>query len=105
MARAKDAFVHQYGPWALIAGGAEGLGLAFAEALAAQGLSVFLIDKQKEALAKSVAMLAEKYPVSVRGLELDLSKHEALSLIEKETQGFEIGTLVYSAAFVPRGDF
>ena len=35
-------FSEQYGPWALIAGGSEGIGRCFAEQLAAEGINLVL---------------------------------------------------------------
>ncbi|GAB4398820.1 MAG: hypothetical protein OHK0053_18100 [Microscillaceae bacterium] len=103
--KAESAFLHRFGPWALVAGGAEGLGLAFAEALAARGLAIFLIDKQSEALEKALAGLAHKYQVPTKGLSLDINQPDCLDIIQKASEGLVVGTLVYSAAFVPKGNF
>ena len=36
----------QYGPWVIIAGGSEGIGRAFAQQLAAQGLNLLLLARK-----------------------------------------------------------
>ena len=39
-------FAKRYGPWAVIAGGSEGIGSAFADRLANQGLKLLLPGSQ-----------------------------------------------------------
>lgn len=39
-------FVKRYGPWAVVAGGSEGIGSAFADRLANQGLKLLLIARK-----------------------------------------------------------
>src|SRR5512144_2071398 len=46
-------FSHRYGPWALVAGAAVGLGAEWARQLAAQGLDVVLIDRDAAPLEKT----------------------------------------------------
>jgi short-subunit dehydrogenase len=41
----KNDFSDRYGPWALVAGGSQGLGAAFAEELAGKGLNLLLIAR------------------------------------------------------------
>lgn len=43
-------FKYKYGPWALVAGASEGLGAAYAEALAKRGLNLVLIARRSEKL-------------------------------------------------------
>ena len=38
--------LQKYGPWALVAGAAEGLGFAFVEQAAGMGLNVVMVDNQ-----------------------------------------------------------
>jgi len=45
-------FAHRYGPWALIAGGSEGVGAAFAHKLAAKGLNLVLLARKPGPLAE-----------------------------------------------------
>ncbi len=56
--KATHTFASQYGPWALVAGGSEGLGEAFAHELAARGLKLILVARRKDVLDKAAARLA-----------------------------------------------
>ena len=52
-------FAARYGPWALIAGASDGVGAAFAEALAQRGLDVVLLARRQAALDQVAAGIAE----------------------------------------------
>jgi short-subunit dehydrogenase len=48
-----EKFRAKYGPWALVAGGSQGIGLAFSRELARRGLSLILVARNKERLERS----------------------------------------------------
>jgi short-subunit dehydrogenase len=98
-------FCHVYGPWALVAGASEGLGAAFAQALAGRGLNLVLVARRSELLEQVASRLSGLYSIQVRILSLDLSQPEAASQIVRETQSLEVGLLVYNAAFSAVGPF
>ncbi|MGB8215404.1 MAG: SDR family NAD(P)-dependent oxidoreductase [Anaerolineales bacterium] len=98
-------FLHKYGPWALVAGASEGLGAAFAEALAERGLNLVLVARRSELLEQVAGRLSGRYSIQARCLCLDLSQAEAASQIVRETQALEVGLLVYNAAFSAVGPF
>jgi short-subunit dehydrogenase len=94
-----------YGPWALVAGGAQGIGEAFARFAAAQGINVAVIDNNGAALSALLPALEAGHGVETLGLELDLS---APDLLERVTAGLgnrDIGLLVYNAAVADVGPF
>ncbi len=99
------SFVSQYGPWALIAGGAQGIGAGFARAFAAQGLNVAVIDNLAEALDDFLPGLASEHGVETLGLCLDLAQPDLLERIVDGLEGREIGMLVYNAAIADFGPF
>jgi short-subunit dehydrogenase len=98
-------FRQKYGPWALVAGASEGLGAAYAEALATRGLDLVLVARRLELLQTLAARLTGAYGVQVRLLQLDLAQPDAASQIARETQSLEVGLLVYNAAFSAVGAF
>ena len=76
-----EKFLQSYGPWALVAGASEGLGAAYAEALARRGLNLVLVARRLELLQALAARLTEQCGINVRCLPLDLSQREAAGLI------------------------
>jgi short-subunit dehydrogenase len=52
------AFRARYGPWSVVAGAAEGLGAAWAAALARRGLDLVLVDRRDDLLAIAAPALA-----------------------------------------------
>lgn len=97
-------FKNKYGPWALVAGASEGLGGAFAEQLAQLGLNLILVARRSDPLHALSAHLQEKYGVQIVVQSLDLSDFEATKQFVS-TLDFEIGLLVYNAAYAPIGYF
>ena len=98
-------FRQSYGPWGVVAGASEGLGAAYAEALAGRGLNLLLVARRLELLDQLATRLNEKYAIQVRTQALDLSRPEAAGQIARETEALEIGLLVYNAAYSAVGPF
>ena len=92
-----DSDLQQYGPWALIAGGSEGIGLCFAEQLAAAGINLLLLARRDEPLQAASAHLQNTYPVEVRTRALDLTSPDLEQQLTAITDDLEIGLLVYNA--------
>jgi short-subunit dehydrogenase len=85
-----------YGPWAVIAGGSEGVGAAFASLLADAGINLVLLARKPEPLEETAAAALAK-GVQVRTLSVDLTSPLALIGIRAVTDGLEVGLLVYNA--------
>ncbi|MER7078013.1 hypothetical protein SAMN02982929_00011 [Saccharopolyspora kobensis] len=85
-----------YGPWAVIAGGSEGVGAAFADQLADAGINLVLIARKPGPLADTAARVRDK-GVEVRTLELDLLAPEALRTIRSVTDDLDVGLLIFNA--------
>ncbi|GAB3264070.1 SDR family NAD(P)-dependent oxidoreductase [Nocardioides dilutus] len=88
--------VTKYGPWAVIAGGSEGVGRSFATQLAEAGLDLVLIARKPVALEET-AELCRAYGVRVRPLALDLTAPDAVERVIDEVEDVEVGLLVYNA--------
>ena len=105
----KLKFREKYGPYALVAGGSDGLGAAYAEALAQRGLNLVLMAREKKRLEAAANRLKEKYSIDVITFAVDLADYEKVkSLIAGlglKAAKVSIGLLVYNAAFAPIGLF
>jgi len=86
----------QYGPWALIAGGSEGIGLAFARQLAAAGVNLLLLARREQPLDAARRALAD-FPVTVRTHAMDLTAADMARQLAGITAGLEIGLAIYNA--------
>ncbi len=98
---AAASFGDRYGPWALVAGASEGVGLAYARALAERGVNVVLLSRRESVLDEVASEIRRRHGVEVRTLAVDLSRDDATSRIVDSTGDLEIGTLVYCAGADP----
>lgn len=85
-----------YGPWAVIAGGSEGVGASFADQLADAGFHLVLIARRPGPLEET-ARTAREHGVEVRTLALDLTEADSVRRIKEATADLEVGLLVYNA--------
>ncbi len=86
----------RYGPWAVIAGGSEGVGSEFARQLASAGLNLVLIAR-KSAPLEETADSCRVSGVEVRTLALDLVAPDTVAQIATATSDIETGLLIYNA--------
>lgn len=95
----------KYGTTALVAGASEGLGAAYANALASSGCDLVLIARRKEALENTASLLREKFNVRVGTLSVDLSQTSAAEQVIQLTREQEVNFFVYNAALSHIGPF
>lgn len=93
----KNDLYKAYGPWAVIAGGSEGIGLCFAKQLATAGLNLVLLARRPEPLDAARRELCEAYPVEVRTHTLDLTAENLQGQLQEIANGLEIGLMIYNA--------
>lgn len=98
-------FAAQYGPWALVAGASEGIGGAWADYAASQGLSVAIVARDPDKLEKKRHELVERFGVEVLAVSQDLGAADAVENIVAAVADREIGLLVYNAALATVGGF
>ena len=101
----KSKFKEKYGSWALIAGGSQGIGEAFAIALAKRGLNLVLIARRIEPLKELASEIQSSYAVEVKCISLDLSRDDIVAKIEEELDSLAIDIVVYNAAIIPIGHY
>jgi len=92
-------FSQRYGPWAVVAGASEGLGLAFAESIARRGVHVLLVARRAAVLNDAAESLQERYGVEADALSLDLSEPDCAERIIEGMGKREVGLVVYNAAY------
>jgi len=100
-ARGAEAFAQRYGPWAIVAGASEGIGAAFARALAGRGLDLVLVARRPEPLAA----LAAELPARTVTVAADLATAEGIAAVRAATEALEVGLVVANAAYSPSGPF
>jgi short-subunit dehydrogenase len=88
--------IGKYGPWALVIGGSEGVGAAFARLLAADGFKLVLVARKPAPLEELAAELRGA-GAEVRILSADLSQPDVLDRVRAVTDDIEVGLLIYNA--------
>jgi hypothetical protein len=93
-----DAFRSKYGPFAIVAGSAVGLGAEYSRQIAALGVNLVMIDRDPGSLAATADAIRKEHGVDVKTLEVDLARADIGERVLAATSGLEIGLLVYNAA-------
>lgn len=100
----RRTFASKYGPWAVVAGASEGLGAAFATALAEHGLHVLLLARREAHLQAVAERLRASTNAQVRTEVCDLARADLAGALEAMTSDLDVGLAVYNAAHAPIGD-
>ena len=103
MSAGASQLAHRYGPWAVVTGASDGIGLAFAQHLAASGLNLVLVARREAKLELLAAELQHKHGVQCRVLSADLSDLEAVHRVADATSDLDVGLLVAAAGFGTSG--
>jgi len=95
------------GKWALITGASSGLGLEFADLLAAQKVNLVLAARRQEPMEKLASDLRRKYGVDVLVEAIDLASPGAASRLKSslDARSVAIDVLVNNAGYGLHGDF
>ena len=102
---AAAAFSERYGPWALVAGAGEGIGQAFARALAARGLDLILVDLDAAKADRLADRLARDHGRRCLAVPLDLGGDGLLAGLDAAVGDRDVGLVVYNAARSSIGPF
>lgn len=93
-----DSFRSRYGPYALVAGAAVGLGVEYSRQLAARGVALVMLDRDAAPLAAAAASIRAAHGVEVHELVADLGHPDVVATVTAGLAGREVGLLVYNAA-------
>ena len=89
--------VDRYGPWALVTGGSEGTGAAFARRLAAEGVNCILVARRAAPLAALAEDIRATTRVECVTAAVDLTAADALERIVAAVGTREVGLFVANA--------
>ncbi|KAL6781983.1 hypothetical protein ACKKBF_B10185 [Auxenochlorella protothecoides x Auxenochlorella symbiontica] len=91
--------LRQYGEWAVVTGATDGIGKAYAEALAKQRLRLVLISRTASRLEEEAKAITDKFGVEVRVVAADLTSTDpaVFSRIQEALKPLDVGILVNNA--------
>ena len=89
----------KYGEWGIILGATEGVGKAFAEKIASEGMSVVLGGRREEKLHELGKEISAKYGVDHKVIRADFSQSGCTDQIFAETKDLDMGFMSYVACF------
>ena len=92
-----EATREKYGPWAVVAGGSDGTGEAYARHLASAGINVMLVARRAEVLDALAASLRADYGVETRTLVQDLMEPDAARNMLDAASDLDVGIYVSNA--------
>jgi short-subunit dehydrogenase len=93
----ENRFADRYGRWAVIAGGSDGIGAAFAWEVARRGLDVALIARREDTLAGLAERLRAETAAQVRTISLDLTRPDVGEAVAAATADLEVGLFIHNA--------
>jgi short-subunit dehydrogenase len=91
----------RYGPWALVAGGSEGVGAAFAEQLGEAGINLVLVARSGGPLLETAQRVHVTTGVEVVTVAADLTTASGLDSVLAACRTREVGLVVWNAGANP----
>ena len=86
----KEDFVSKYGEWGLVTGCTQGIGREYARELAARGMNVVLVSRNKETLGLLSREIEEKFHVKTEVVVVDFTEPRAVETVVKEVAKLKI---------------
>ena len=102
------AFADRYGPRALVAGGATGMGAEYCRQIAAMGIDLLILDRDEaglDATANELRSAGDAVDVVTAVVDLAQPFERLLGEVQRVVGDLEIGLLVANAAWSPVGRF
>ena len=96
---------NKYGTKALVTGGSSGMGKAFANELAKQGIEPILIARSIDKLKETAKAIFEEHNVKPQIFSVDLSDENAINKFLSEIENQSIGLLIHCAGMENNGSF
>ncbi|CAL8330965.1 unnamed protein product [Arctogadus glacialis] len=95
------SFLRSMGEWAVVTGGSEGIGRAYAFELARHGMNVIILSRSKDKLERTAKEIEEETGKRVKVLVADFSRDDVYREIEDNLKDLEIGVLVNNVGILP----
>ncbi len=95
----------RYGPWAVVTGASDGIGLAIARELASEGLDIVLVARRGDVLRDLAAELSQKHGTTALVVACDLATDTGISALRAASEPLDVALLVASAGFGTAGRF
>lgn len=91
--------------WAVVTGASSGLGVAFAERIAAEGVGVVLVARREDKLTEVAADLHRRFGIDTEVVATDLGTTEGVNRVIAAMETRELAYLVNNAGFGTLGAF
>ena len=101
---ADAGFAARYGRWALVIGGSDGLGAAFARLCAASGLNCLIVARRLPVLDELAAELRRDFGVQTRTASIDLAEADAPEALAKAAADLDLGLIIFNAGAEASGN-
>lgn len=95
----------RFGGWAVVTGASSGIGRAFAEAFAREGLPVVLAARRVDRLREVARAIEERHGVATRVECIDLASADGAARLADAVADLDVGVLVANAGFGDAGRF
>ncbi|XP_078253105.1 17-beta-hydroxysteroid dehydrogenase type 3 [Rhinoraja longicauda] len=89
-----DSFFVSMGEWAVVTGGTDGIGKAYAHELAKRGLNIVLISRSYEKLQKVADEIEQVTGRNVKIIQANFCNTDIYQHIEENLKGLEVGILI-----------
>lgn len=89
----------KYGEWGIILGATEGVGKAFCEKIAANGMNVVMVGRREEMLKNLGKEIENKYNVKTLVIVADFANPTSVENIFQQTKDLDMGFMSYVACF------
>uniref|UniRef100_A0A8C2KGZ4 Hydroxysteroid (17-beta) dehydrogenase 3 n=1 Tax=Cyprinus carpio TaxID=7962 RepID=A0A8C2KGZ4_CYPCA len=96
-----ETFFTALGKWAVVTGGSDGIGRAYAEELSKLGMSVIIISRNQEKLDRAARKIELTTGQEVKVIAADFTKDDRYGHIQENIEGLEIGILVNNVGILP----
>ncbi|XP_036381857.1 testosterone 17-beta-dehydrogenase 3 [Megalops cyprinoides] len=95
------SFFTSLGEWAVITGGSDGIGKAYALELAKRGLDVVIISRSVEKLERAAKEIGDSTGRKVKVMTADFTEDDIYEHIERSLRGLNVAVLVNNVGVLP----